>query len=329
MQANNSAGDTAPQLSAILLTADTFQQIRKTLKAWSRQTVVDRVEMIIVCPSEARLGLVEEEVKGFHSVRVLGVGEIKRTSDGRAAAIRMAAAPVIALAEDHSYPEPGFAEALIEAHKGPWAGVGPAFLNANPGIVSWVAMVLDYGRWISPVPAGPIDDIPGHNSSWKRSLLLELGPDLEVMMPAPTNLNWYLASKGHRLYMEPAAKIRHLQVSGFWPCLVEQFHVARLFPAGRARHWPLYKRLFYVCAMPVLLGRNLLGWIAHFRRIDPSGKILATAWPMLLLMTAVWGAGEIAGYAFGVGRAQEETVIFDTNRGQSCNRRDRELQATY
>ena len=314
-------------MSVILLTADSFDPIRKTVRALAAQTVHDRLELIIACPSEESLGLVDEEMAKFDSFRILSLGKFTTTSKARTAAIQIAAAPIIALAEDHAYPEPGWAEALIEAHTQPWAGVGPAFINANPGIVSWVAMIFDYGRWTDPVAPGEIDDIPGHNSSWKRSILLEYGPQLEFMLPAPTILNWALQAKGHKLYLEPAAKIRHLQVSRLWPCLVEQFNVARLFPAVRSKDWPWYRRLFYVCSMPVLLMRNLRGWLANFRRVDAKGEILAKAWPILLLMTVVWAAGETLGYAFGIGRAQEDTLVFDTDRLRYANRRDRDLAA--
>ncbi len=321
--------DTLPELSTILLTADSYAQIRKTVRALAKQTVRDKVELIIVCPSEDRLGLVLEEVKEFHSVRILSVGEMKATSDFRAAAVRVATAPIVGLSEDHAYPEPGWAEAMIEAHKGPWAGVGPAFLNANPGLVSWVALVLGYGRWVEPVQGGPAEDIPGHNSCWKRALLMEYGPRLEEMLPALTLMHFDLRARGHQLYLEPAAKVPHLQVSSLWPCMAEHFHGARMFPAGRALHWPWYRRLFYVCGMPLILARHFRGWAGHLLRIDPKGGLLARAWPILLVIGTAWGLGEVAGYAFGIGKAEEGMLAFETDRVPFCNRRDRELLATY
>ncbi len=327
MHSPNQSEKSVPDLSAIIVTADSYQQIRKAVLALSTQTVCDRVELVIVCPFQESLGLVEAELSGFHSVQVVEIGKMTTTSASRVAAIRAAAAPVVALCEDHAYPEPGWAEAMIAAHKQPWAGVGSALTNANPGATSWVAMVMDYGRWVDPVASGVIDDIPGHNSSWKRSLLLEYGSDLEWMLPAPTFLNWDLRSKGHQLYLESGAKMRHLQVSNPWACAVEQFYVARMFPSERSRKWPWYRRLFYICAMPVLLARNLRGWLGHFRRIDPTGKILARSWPVLLVAVVVWGIGEIIGYSVGIGSAEERTLCFDTDRASYLSRRDRSLMA--
>src|SRR5437868_5149876 len=83
-------------------------------------------EIVIVCTAEDSLGLAKEEITGFHSVRLIEMGDIKTTSRARAAAIRAASGPVVALAEDHAFPEPDWAEVLIRAHRQPWAAVGPA-----------------------------------------------------------------------------------------------------------------------------------------------------------------------------------------------------------
>lgn len=61
------------------------------------------------------------------------------TAEARAAGIRQANAPVVAFVEDHSYPDPDWAERLIEAHRKLWAAVGPVMMvNANPAtMISW------------------------------------------------------------------------------------------------------------------------------------------------------------------------------------------------
>ncbi len=324
---DKSSDKPAPDLSAILVTADTFEPIRTTVRALAKQTARERLEIVILCPSKDSLDLVDPELAGFHSVRVIELGEIISAAGARAAGVRAASAPVVAFCEDHAYPEQDWAEALIEAHKQPWAAVGPAFLNANPGVLSWLAIVMHYGRWVEPVVRGPIDDVPGHNSAWKRSLLLEYGPQLESMLGAPTVLNWDLRAKGHKLYLEPSAKVCHLQVSRLGPFLVEHFNVARMFPAQRSRNWPWYWRLFYVAGMPVLLARTLRGWLGHIRRVGRQRELLPRGWPLLLLLLAVTGLGEIMGYSFGMGRAQENILPFDTKRIRFVNRRDRALLA--
>jgi hypothetical protein len=43
----------------------------------------------------------------------------------------LARAPIVALAEDHAFPAPGWAEALIAAHRDPWAAIGAVIRHPN------------------------------------------------------------------------------------------------------------------------------------------------------------------------------------------------------
>jgi len=54
---------------------------------------------------------------------------------------------------------------------------------------------------MDPAPAGFVDYLPGHNTSYKRELLLGYGADLDSMMEGETSLHWDLRSKGHKLYL--------------------------------------------------------------------------------------------------------------------------------
>ena len=196
----------SPEMSVVIVT-DCYQTIRKTIRHLRAQTVRDRLEIVIVAPSADKLGIVESELKDFLQVRVVEVRTIRSLCWARAPGLREASAPLVALVESHSYPHPGWAEALIEAHRQPWAAVGPAIGNANPGsMISWANLLLEYGPWLEPATAREIDHLPGHNSSYKRGILLDYGPELEAMLESESVLHWDLRAKGYRLYLEPKAK---------------------------------------------------------------------------------------------------------------------------
>lgn len=110
----NSFIKSPPDLSVILVTPDCYETIRQTIRSLREQTVRERLEIVIVAPAERTLGLVEKELEAFQSVRVIEFGEIKTLAAARVAGIRAASAPLLALGEDHAFPEPGWAEALIE-----------------------------------------------------------------------------------------------------------------------------------------------------------------------------------------------------------------------
>lgn len=321
----NSSPTTAPELSVILVVPDCYATIRNTVRALMAQTVHDQLELVFVAPSRQALNGIEQDEHAFQAIRVVEFGEIRTLSAPRAAGVRAASARLVALGEDHAYPEPNWAEALINAHRQQWAAVGAAFLNGNPGLASWISLVMDYGRWVDPVASGLTDDVPGHNTAWKRELLLEYGARLEQMLRAPTIMHWDLQAKGHRLYLEQAAKVRHFNVSLFVSHVIDHFNGSRVFAASRSAEWSWVQRISYVGGSPVLVVRKLRGWLDNIRRAGLEAELLPRAWPLLILCAVINGLGELVGYGFGLGQAEQRVFNYDSRRGPYLTQGDREL----
>ena len=150
-------GDT-PAMSVVIV-ADRYGTIRQTIRHLRAQRVRDQLEIVIVTQSADALGL-ERTDYDFCHVRVLEVPTILPLALATSAGIRQASAPVIVLAESHAYPGPGWAQALIEAHRQPWAAVGAVMGNANPGLISWASLLVDYGRCVETTAAGVVDYLP-------------------------------------------------------------------------------------------------------------------------------------------------------------------------
>jgi len=240
-------------MSVVIVTPDRYETIRKTVQHLRAQTVSDRLELVIVAPSAGQLGLDDRELKDFFQFRVVEVGAISSIARAYAAGIRQASAPVVVLSEDHSFPETRWAEALIERHREPWAVVGPAVRNANPdGLISWADFLLGYGAWLDPAPGGEIDHLPGHNSSYKRAILLDYDPELEALLEAECVLHSDLMRRGYRFYLEEAAKTAHLNFGRVSPWIPYLVQAGRVFAAARARRWPLRRRMLYAGGAPLI-----------------------------------------------------------------------------
>lgn len=320
---------TGPELSVILVTPDRYETIRRTV-AWLRaQTVRDRIEVVIVAPSRAGLELDEGELSAFQGFQVVEVGTVRSVAAGNAAGVRCAKAPVVVFGEDHSYPQPGWAEALIDAHRGPWAAVGPVVANANPrSAVSWADFLPGYGPWLDPTPGGVVSYLPGHNSSYKRDLLLELGDDLDPMLNAESVLHWELGARGHQLYLEPRAKTRHFNFSKLPIYLRATFLHARTFAAERARggRWRPLRRLAYAGAWPLIPLVRIRRVFRDVGRAREHG-VMPRVLPPVLLGLVVSALGEAAGYLLGPGEAPEKVSAFEFHRDRHVTRRDRAAMA--
>ena len=120
-----------PELSVVLITPDSFETLRRTVGCLVRQTARERIELVIIAPASARIDVDRTLVAPLAGVQVVRLESLTPTGPARAAAIHAARAPVVAFGEEHCFPEPAWAQALIDAHRDAYVAVGPAVTNAK------------------------------------------------------------------------------------------------------------------------------------------------------------------------------------------------------
>lgn len=314
-----------PALSVVLATPYGFETLRPVLGYLAEQTVQDRIEVVLVGTTPEGLEVDEGGLEGFHSHQVLHVGPIEALSVPRAAGIRAARAPVVALTEDHCFPEPTWAAALLSAHEGPWAAVGPTVGIANPQRYrTWANHLIQYGPWVYPTPSGEQKDVAGHNSSYKRSILMERGDELEALFSFDARLHSLLRRAGHSLYVEAGAISHHVYMTKLAPFVREHFHIGRAFAATRASDWSPGRRAFYALASPALPVLRTGRIFARMRSLDWFGELVPGLLPSLWLGLAASALGEMTGYATGtLGRSARITVDLDFQRHRFVSERER------
>jgi GT2 family glycosyltransferase len=311
---------TSAELSVILTTPDCYDTIRKTIACLRAQTARDRLEIVIVAPAGRELKLCESELKSFANFHVVEVKAIESIGAANAAGVRDASAPLVAFGEDHAFPDPEWAEALIAAHKQNWVAVGPAVRNANPGsLISWADFLIAYGPWMECVAGGVAEHLPGHNSSYKRSVLIEYGSRLETMLEAESVLHWDLNNRGYQLYLEPRAKISHLNFGTLSSWLPAQFHSGRMFATIRSRNWCRAKRLFYTCSAPMIPAIRLYRILRQSYRL--RSNLRPAILPVLILGLTVSALGEMLGYASGEGNSRKALTHLEFHRIRHIGRR--------
>jgi len=314
----------SPRMSVIVITPDRYETVRRLMARLHAQTVRHELEIVIVAPAGAIADPDDPRLHDFAALRIVETEGMDSTARARAAGIRAATAAIVVLTEDHSLPEPGWAESLIRAHTGGWAAVGPAVSNGNPrSLVSWANLLIEYNEWLDPAPGGEMHHLPGHNSSYKRDLLLAYGDELDRCLEAESVLHWDLRAKGHRLYLEPAAKTQHLNFSRFGSSVALRFHAGRLFAGMRRSTWGPARRLAYAAGSPLIPFVRLFRILRELRRPNRPRQLIPRLLPMFLPLLAADAAGEMTGYLGGPGRSSEEIARVDFHREDYMNRRDR------
>lgn len=308
--------DPQVQLSVITVTPDGLGALDRTLGALRAQSVSDRIELVVVAPQE--LPADAGSLEGFAATRVVTIERIESLGRALAAGVRAASGPVVAYAEEHSYPEPGWAGTLIDRHRGPWAAVAWSLENANPErLTSWAHLLGDFGPAVAPAASGERRGaLPWHHVAYKRSELLARGDRLEELLEAEGMLHKDLLANGRRLYLEGAAASRHLNVSRFRSNLRSHYQGGRGFGAARVRfgHWSLARRLAYALASPLVPLVRLRRALPDIRRAQArSGRRRGLVAALALGLTAD-ALGEAVGYLRGAGRAREHRLTIELNR---------------
>jgi Glycosyl transferase family 2 len=315
-----------PALSVVLPTTSDFASVATTVRYLRRQTIADRLEVVFVAMACPDFVVGPEARDGFHDVRVVLTG---RRSHGHACAegVRAARADVVAFAEDHCFPEPGWAEALLAAYGSPEiVAVGPVFRNANPGtLVSWCDFVIGYGPWIDPRGGGDRPFLAGHNSSYQRDVLLGLGDALPDALESETVLHLMLRSQGKRLVLEPRARAAHTNFGLFGVWLPLMYHSGRVFASERARGWSWPRRVFYAAASPLIPCVRLLRATRHLRSSPEHRPSLLTLMPLLTIGLGADGLGQMIGYTLGSGGSPRHLSAFECRRVDFVPESDRNL----
>jgi hypothetical protein len=313
-------------LTAVVATTRGYAAIRTTIAHLRRQTAAARIEVIVVGPSVESLAGPDEELAGFAAVVKLPVGPVQSIAHANAAAVRRARGRVVVLTEDHCFPEPDWAAALLAAHEGDWSVVGPVVRNANPGTrVSEADFAIGYGPWMEPMDAQAMAFLPGHNSSYKRDDLLALGGRLERLLESETVLHLEWSAQGRKLRIEPAARVRHVNYSRWRSFLPVQLIAGRLFAGSRAATWSRRRRLFYAAASPLIPAVRLWRIAREFAKPGRSVRRLLNMSPALVAGLLLDGAGQFLGYLRGPGDAMERLARYEFNRIEHVRTEERGL----
>ena len=301
-------------LSVILITASTYERIAKTIRRLAAQEIADRIQLVIVHQAENPPEVIPEDLESFGEVILFPTGTFQSTGDPRADAVSVAKGPVTVFAEDHCFPEPGWAQALVRAHSGGHGAVGPSMRNANPKtLLSWVDMCLNFGPSVQRDNSEETSLLCWHNTSYPTQLLLDQ-EDLGSLLEAEGVFYRRLEEMGRSLYREASAHVTHTNISGLRGFILGQFWGTRLFWATltSVEGWSWPKRLLFALASPAVGARRFLRASQDLGRTNPGHSLAAL--PYLALGTTILTGGIVAGSLFGAGNCMTYRLSLEFER---------------
>lgn len=177
-----------------------------------------------------------------------------------------------------------------------------------------LAFLMSYGRFADPVVGGESKLIPGHNSSYKRDVLRSYGPELRNLLRNDNLLVKRLVADGHRLYLETAARVSHLNEDA----LATMWYGYRLYNRqyGHLRRellgWSLGRRLFYAAATPLVPFYSMRH--THRDLVERRSSELGffrRGLPTIYLAQLACALGQAQGLLFGAGDSERRFTEYE------------------
>ncbi len=303
------------KLSVVLVVGEQRERSARGLRSILEQNIIDQIEVLVMdCSVPGTPPLLGSE---HPSVRVVRLVQDELYAHTLAEGVRQARAPVVAFMEEHCTALPGWAEALVSAHQGPWAGVGGEIHSANPGLGSSEAVAFTMSEpWNIPGERREVKLLDVPNSAFKREILLEYGDTLDTLLRSDPVLVWKLSQDGHRFLVDPAAKFAHIYVTSLRFFGRVQYVWHRCFGHTRAEvfNWPVGKRALRILVTPLVpwwrVAKRAVQIVWHRPRLLWS--FIRNA-PLVLIGDYYAAFGQAVGLMFGMGDAEARFSDYERN----------------
>jgi hypothetical protein len=217
----------------------------------------------------------------------------------RAEGVRRAHAPVIAFLEDHTIPDPRWAEEVCNAFRAsPFIkAVSYAFLNGSPDTYFYrSAFMAEYGVLAHPIREGIAPAAVSNNIAYRRDVLMAVGPSLDALIEIDYFLHREMG-KDFQVATAPRALLSHQTNRRLRDLIQGHFYYARLFAARRLlfERWRPPKRIAAGFAVPILVPLLRIKRLFQVLSTGPHVPSALAALPVILLLYLAGALGETWG----------------------------------
>jgi hypothetical protein len=287
------------QLSVVVVVLQGPPSLDKCLRSLEGQT--DLLETIVV--TNRPRGELAPTAAAFPFATFYYFASDTTIPELRAEGVRLSRTPIVALIEDTCAVAEGWANAHLEAHRLPCAGVGGAVeIDRNARPLDWAMYLLDYGDFIPPLTIRESRRFPGCNLSYKKDALAASQSSWWLGL-YETTLNEALHRRGEKLVLCPGAVVSYHGRYGVANAASTFFHHGRTYASLRSNQLGPAKRLGYAMGTPLLppllAGRCL---VRSARKGRHALQVIRSL-PLIVALTCLWACGEALGYLLGPGRS--------------------------
>lgn len=292
----------APSVSVLVVVGAERARFDLLLKALAEQTIADEMEVILIdiAPADALDFLLPSGLK----VKILEHPGSFDWGAARAAAVRVASAPIVAFLEDHTEPVRNWAEEVRRAFDGSSndiTSVCYAFTNGSPDNYFYRSVfMVEYGALAHPLAEGEPPSTTANNIAYRREMLISLGDKLDDLLEMDFFLQRFLGD-AFKAISAPGAIVSHQTNTRLRDLVAGHFKYSQLFANRRLRHesWSIPKRIVGVICVPFVVPVLRLGRLFAAIRGRSLTRDAVLGLPVILLLYLSCSLGEAAGLLRG------------------------------
>jgi len=226
--------------SVLICTCNRPSKLRLSLSALIDKTLEKPDQVIVVnggdeCSDPIVLGYTDRPGIEVELVKTVN----KNLATSRNTGLVRCTGEIVAMTDDDAEVFPDWVTQMKKVHtEHPEAGgVGGAVLGADSNR-SLLSRIADIATFSSPSQPGYMSTIAGVNVSYKRSILLAVGPQDEALFRGEdVDFNWRIKKLGYEIYYSPDIKVLHYHRPNLKQFINQFFMYGRAFYLVR-RKWP-------------------------------------------------------------------------------------------
>lgn len=222
----------------------------------------------------------------------------------RLRALHQTGAPLLALIEDTTRPDPGWLAAVLAGFTDSRVGAVWGPVRIAPGLAARFRALgrMEYGRFDRSAAL----ELPGNCLTFRRdALIAALPPEPDATRAGITEhqVAARMQAQGWTILFLPDAGVSYAAGDPYGARLSTRFGHGRLYAAtSPARHSPAGRAMGAAKALLVPAVLTLRAF-RHAAAVAPPRLLLAEA-PWIAAMALAWGLGELTGHLFGIGQSE-------------------------
>jgi glycosyltransferase involved in cell wall biosynthesis len=290
-----------PELSVVIASPSTIEDLKQILDSLGRQKQNGAVEIIVADCSQD--GSADRLTANYPDVTFLHYAEGTPLPTLWGGGIMRSSGRIIAITDSTCVVAANWISAMLKSHQSQRPVIGGAIEPARlKKLLDWAAYFCEYGQFMHPLKSGAVNELPGNNISFKRPAL-ERGR--EFVSDGFWKTYWCrrLQSEGIALISDPSIVVSYRKSYNLLPFLIRRYHHGKCFAGMRVAQVPLVMRLAYLAGsflLPVLFLARVAGAILPKRRFL---KEFILSLPFSALAVVIWSVGEFCGYLTGAGKS--------------------------